>query len=69
MFLRAGSAVAGLRAPRTATPELREWRLTGDGFLFTAIGHFSDKGHVYYLQLFLFHSKLKFEYVTLVNIS
>ena len=31
MFLRAGSVVAGLRAPRTATPELREWRLTGGG--------------------------------------
>ena len=31
MFLRAGSAVAGLRAPRTATSELREWRLTGGG--------------------------------------
>jgi len=30
MFLRAGPAVVGLRAPRTATPELRECRLTGD---------------------------------------
>ena len=28
MFLRAGPTVSGLRAPRTATPELREWRLT-----------------------------------------
>ena len=31
MFLRAGSAVVGLRAPHIATPELREWRLTGGG--------------------------------------
>ena len=29
MFIRAGPAVVGLRAPRTATPELRECRLTG----------------------------------------
>ena len=31
MFLRAGSAVEGLRVPLTTTPELREWRLTGGG--------------------------------------
>ena len=39
MFLRAGSAVAGLRAPRTATPEFREWRLTwGGGRLWKSCG-------------------------------